>query len=173
MAGPMPKPDELRRLEGTERRKRTPTLIGGRVMPEDLDGITPVLEEWQRPAWEEIARPLAAAGLLDRADLPAVEAAARSLAILRAADHALASRGRARLSHHNSQGTVAHWAISIRNGASAEFRQWAAILGIGPASRTRLGRSAGSKPEGGMAGELARTLGPSARERLRVVGDAD
>lgn len=74
----------------------------------------------------------------------------------------------------NSQGRVAHPAIAIEKGSMTEFRLLAQILGIGPASRVKLAgdASAGSlrtPHEGGMAGELGRTLPPQAR--LRVVGD--
>lgn len=171
MAGRPRKPDEVKIREG-QPGHHPPTLIGGRLTPDDLVSMAPpeTLEPWQHDAWWEIIRPLVAGGILDRADLPAVEAAARALSIVRIADRALSARGQARLSHRNSQGTVAHWAIPIRSSASAEFRQWCSVLGIAPANRAKAGIKA-TQPDGGMAGELGRTLPPPVR--LRVVGDAD
>lgn len=179
MPGPAPKPVETKIREGNPGHQKlaAPTLIGGRLTVEDLATLPlPDLEPWQLPAWHEIVTPLAASGLLDRADLPAVEAAARALSLMREADkHLRDGRSKLRaqepkLFHTNSQGRVAHWAIGIRQQASAEFRQWAQVLGIGPANRTKLG-VAGAKPEGGMAGELGRTLPKPAR--LRVIDRDD
>lgn len=167
--GRPPKPDEVKRLEGYPGHHpiRQPSLVGGRIASGDSVETPAGLSPAERKAWAELTEPLIRGGILDRADLSIVEMAAVALARARHARRVLAKEG---ITHTGSQGLAMHPAITVEKGAMAEYRQLASLLGIGPASRARLGK--GTAPEGGMGGELARTLPSSAR--LRVVnGDPD
>jgi len=87
-------------------------------------------------AWREIAGPMAAAGLLDRADAPALEAAARCIDRWRVADEVLDREG---LTMDTHGGTHAHPMVQVSNKAQAEYRAWCARLGLTPVDRVALG----------------------------------
>ena len=89
-----------------------------------------------RKAWREIAGPMAAAGLLDRADAPALEAAARCIDRWRVADAVLDREGLVMETHG---GTHAHPMVQVSNKAQAEYRAWSARLGLTPVDRVSLG----------------------------------
>jgi hypothetical protein len=74
-----------------------------------------------------------------------------------------------------SQGYGAHWALSARRAAVTEYRQWSERIVADPTSRAKYGHvgGRGRAGDGGMGGELSRTLPESARRGLRVVGGED
>jgi len=170
LPGRTPTPDEVKIRNGNpgHRPLRDPVLVAGRLAEGDHVKTPRGFTKLERAAWRELLAPLVAGGILDRADLTLLEIAAQALARARAARLILATDG---MLHKNSQGVVAHPAIAIEKGAMTEYRQLAIQLGIGPSGRTRLGRSAAPKPEGGMAGELSRNLPPPVR--LHVANGED
>ena len=89
-----------------------------------------------RKAWAEIAGPMADAGLLDRADAPALEAAARCVDRWRRAEDTLDAEG---LTIEAHGGVHAHPCVSIAAKAQAEYRAWCARLGLTPVDRVSLG----------------------------------
>jgi P27 family predicted phage terminase small subunit len=115
----------------------------GNVRP-DARGSSPVtkldppesLPAGVRKAWREIAAPMAAAGLLDRADAPALEAAARCIDRWRRAEDTLDAEGLVQESHG---GTHAHPCVAVAAKAQAEYRAWCARLGLTPVDRVSLG----------------------------------
>jgi len=155
-------PDEVKIRNGNpgHRPLRDPVLVAGRIAEGDRIRTPRGFTKLERAAWRELTTVLVAGGLLDRADLTLVEIAAQALGRARYARLVIAEEG---MFHRNSQGVVAHWAVAIEKSAMTEYRQLAIQLGIGPAGRTRLGKSAAPKPEGGMAGELSRNLPPPVR----------
>jgi len=88
-----------------------------------------------RKAWAEIAGPMAAAGLLDRADAPALEAAARCVDKWRVAEALMDKEGVVT----DAYGGRAHPAFSVAVKAQAEYRAWCARLGLTPVDRVSLG----------------------------------
>jgi P27 family predicted phage terminase small subunit len=169
LPGPAPLPDEVKNRNGNpdHRPARQPTLVGGRIDVGDRVATPPGMSRDAKRAWRQLLAPLVSAGMLDRADLPALELAARCLGTAREMDAVIAKEGSFA---QTSQGRSAHPAVAIRNAAMAEFRQWAAKLAIGPANRAIAGQK-GTAPDGGMAGELARQL--PQRARLSVVGGGE
>ena len=89
-----------------------------------------------RKAWREISGPMAAAGLLDRADAAALEAAARCIDRWRVAD-AILDREGLMIDAHGGQ--HAHPMVAVSNKAQAEYRAWSARLGLTPVDRVSLG----------------------------------
>jgi P27 family predicted phage terminase small subunit len=89
-----------------------------------------------RRAWREIATPMAAAGLLDRADAPALEAAARCIDRWRRAEDTLDTEG---LTIEAHGGVHAHPCVAVAAKAQAEYRSWCARLGLTPVDRVSLG----------------------------------
>jgi P27 family predicted phage terminase small subunit len=122
-----------------------PTVLDstGAVRP-DARGAQPVTElvppkslpAGVRKAWREIAGPMAAAGLLDQADAPALEAAARCVDRWRLADEVLDREG---LTIEAHGGIHAHPMVAVSNKAQAEYRAWSARLGLTPVDRVSLG----------------------------------
>ena len=95
----------------------------------------PDLPAGVRKAWAEIAGPMAEAGLLDRADAPALEAAARCVDRWRRAEALLDEEGLVTDAH----GGRPHPAFTIATKAQAEYRAWSARLGLTPVDRVSLG----------------------------------
>ena len=114
----------------------------GNVRP-DARGSSPVVDieppeslpAGVRKAWREIAAPMADAGLLDRADAPALEAAARCIDRWRRAEALLDEEGLVTDAH----GGRPHPAFTIATKAQAEYRAWCARLGLTPVDRVSLG----------------------------------
>jgi P27 family predicted phage terminase small subunit len=114
----------------------------GNVRPDAL-GSSPVvgieppadLPAGVRKAWREIAAPMADAGLLDRADAPALEAAARCIDRWRRAEALLDEEGLVTDAH----GGRPHPAFTVATKAQAEYRSWCARLGLTPVDRVSLG----------------------------------
>jgi P27 family predicted phage terminase small subunit len=114
----------------------------GNVRP-DARGSSPVvgieppadLPAGVRKAWREIAAPMADAGLLDRADAPALEAAARCIDRWRRAEALLDEEGLVTDAH----GGRPHPAFTVATKAQAEYRSWCARLGLTPVDRVSLG----------------------------------
>jgi P27 family predicted phage terminase small subunit len=114
----------------------------GNVRPDAL-GSSPVvgieppadLPAGVRKAWREIAAPMADAGLLDRADAPALEAAARCIDRWRRAEALLDEEGLVTDAH----GGRPHPAFTVATKAQAEYRAWCARLGLTPVDRVSLG----------------------------------
>jgi P27 family predicted phage terminase small subunit len=115
----------------------------GNVRPDAL-GSSPVvgieppadLPAGVRKAWREIAAPMADAGLLDRADAPALEAAARCIDRWRRAEDTLDTEG---LTIEAHGGVHAHPCVAVAAKAQAEYRAWCARLGLTPVDRVSLG----------------------------------
>ena len=89
-----------------------------------------------RRAWVEIAEPMAAAGLLEKADAPALEAAARCIDRWRRAEKQLDRDGLTTEAHG---GEHAHPCVAVATKAQAEYRAWCARLGLTPVDRVSLG----------------------------------
>lgn len=160
------KPIELARLQGNpgKRRLDPPTLVAGRIGPDETlrapAGFTPA----QRKAWRDLVEPLRAGGILDFVDLSMLEAAAVAMARAREAGAVVNEAG---LLNQTSQGWGAHPAVAIERESWKEFRQLAVQLGIGPSARARLGQ--GKPAAENLGDELDRTLGAPAR--LAIVSD--
>lgn len=115
----------------------------GKVRP-DARGSSPVrhlpppdeLPAGVRRAWAEIAEPMAQAGLLDKADAPALEAAARCIDRWRRAEEQLDREG---LTIEAHGGEHAHPCVAVAAKAQAEYRSWCARLGLTPVDRVSLG----------------------------------
>ncbi len=90
----------------------------------------------RRRAWAEIAEPMAQAGLLDKADAPALEAAARCIDRWRRAEEQLDREG---LTIEAHGGEHAHPCVAVAAKAQAEYRSWCARLGLTPVDRVSLG----------------------------------
>ncbi len=114
----------------------------GKVRP-DARGSSPVrhlappddLPAGVRRAWAEIAEPMAQAGLLDKADAPALEAAARCIDKWRAAEALMDAEGIVT----EAYGGRPHPAFAVAMKAQAEYRSWCARLGLTPVDRVSLG----------------------------------
>jgi phage terminase small subunit len=169
MKGRPPVPPEQRRLEGdvSHRPAKSAKLVGGRINEDDAVPYPPGFTGDHRAAWDELTGPLIRGGVLDWNDLPLVEACVDALVRLRWARAGMKTASQ--LTIINPHGRTTNPLVTVSSGASAEFRQLAALLGIGPANRARYSQGApGAKPDGGLAGEMARVLPP--RARLKVVG---
>jgi len=117
-----------------------------------------------RKAWREIARPMAAAGLLDEADAAALEAAARCVDRWRRAEDVLDEEG---LTIDSHGGTHAHPCVAIATKAQAEYRAWCARLGLTPVDRVSLGLAS-------LRGQsLAQDIGSRIGESPRKAGKGD
>ena len=117
-----------------------------------------------RSAWREIAAPMAEAGLLDRADAPALEAAARCIDRWRRAEALLDEEGLVTDAH----GGRPHPAFTIATKAQAEYRAWCARLGLTPVDRVSLGLA--SLRGQSLAQDIGARIGDSPRKAGR---DAD
>jgi P27 family predicted phage terminase small subunit len=99
------------------------------------------------------------AGLLDRADAPALEAAARCIDRWRRAEDTLDAEGLVQESHG---GTHAHPCVAIAAKAQAEYRAWCARLGLTPVDRVSLGLAS-------LRGQsLAQDIGARIGDEVRV-----
>jgi P27 family predicted phage terminase small subunit len=135
------------------------TNVAGKGAPPMPQGLTKRMQT----AWKRIVQDLTAAGMLDRADWPVVEALAVAVGRAREARAILNKDG---LLHKNSQGIVAHPALGVEERAWREVRQLAgSILPLSPPSRASLGLTFGEDS----GDDMERDLGPA---RLQVVGDA-
>jgi P27 family predicted phage terminase small subunit len=132
--GRPPKSIEERKREGTLRADRyaqTPLLIGGRKKPT----CPAYLNANQKKAFKRLVKDLWESGILDKADASLVESAAICWATVVEANKEIEKKGMVIESRRLSKTNPA---VTIRNNAQAEFRQLAALLGIGPSSRARL-----------------------------------
>ncbi len=139
MPGPPPKPVEQKLRAGNpgHRPLPEPVLIAGR--PELAELIEPPadLPKPGQEMWRELAPTLVEAGLLDAADrwmlAELCRAHARRIQFSRALQQdglfAIGSRGQIRQ----------HPAVAGERAAAVEFRQFAALFGLSPVDRTRLG----------------------------------
>jgi len=134
--GPKPKPAEIRKREGTYRKSEhgEVVVIGGK--PATLEP-TSTLTDREREAWDEIVPPMLAVGLVDRVDVPALEAIAISVARWREAEEVLREEGLFVASPNGYR--VAHPAIAVSQKAAAEYRSWATRFGLTPSDRVGLG----------------------------------
>jgi hypothetical protein len=168
MKGRKPVPAERKIAQGNPGHRPIQTvLVAGRLEEGEQLPSPPSMNAMEKRAWRDIQGALLAGGL-DRADFAIVESTAVQLARAREARldvHRLTSqRGKERASTLDVRR-----ARSDERDAWKEFRLLAENLPLSPTGRGRLGMVRGGKVEGGMAGELGRTL--PQRSRLRVVGD--
>ena len=110
-----------------------PEVKGGAPVP-TLEP-PPSLPLGAQKAWREIAGPMAAAGLLDKADAPALEAAARCIDKWREAEALMDAEGIVT----DAYGGRPHPAFAVAMKAQAEYRAWSARLGLTPVDRVSLG----------------------------------
>jgi len=137
--GPKPKPAEIRKREGTYRKSDhgEVVVIGGKPATlEPSSNLTPR----ERAAWDEIVPAMTSSGLIDRVDVPALEAIAISVARWREAEEVLREEGLFVASPNGYR--VAHPAIAVSQKAAAEYRSWAARFGLTPSDRIGLGLAA-------------------------------
>ena len=137
--GPKPKPAEIRKREGTYRKSShgEVVVIGGK--PATLEPSS-TLTPREREAWDEIVPAMTSSGLIDRVDIPALEAIAISIARWREAEEILRDEGLFVASPNGYR--VAHPAIAVSQKAAAEYRTWAARFGLTPSDRIGLGLAA-------------------------------
>lgn len=129
LRGPAPKPGSQRALR----------VLDSPVVAEGSGGAPEPpaqLPAHLRDAWDRIAEPMRAAGLLVPADAVAIEAAARCLARWQEAEAVIEREG---IIIEGAKGRVAHPAVRIARDAAAEYRSWSARLGLTPADRIGIG----------------------------------
>lgn len=161
--GPKPKPAEVRKREGTYRKSEhgEVVVLGGK--PTALDAPAHVTER-VRQAWGEIVPHLLAVGLLDRADVPALEALCSAVAQYREANEVIAAEGMFVESPNGYR--IAHPAVAVANKAAAEYRAWCARFGLTPSDRIGLGIAAVRSRS--LSEDLADRIGPSPRAKARA-----
>jgi len=133
--GRKPKPVEAKRLAGNPggRPLPEPVILGGRVAPR----MPSYLPDGAKAAWRQIVPRLAAVGMLDAADGPALEALVMNVAIMRQAAGELDG---APMMVDGSHGNVKRNPLfDVFQTAQAEVRTWCERFGMDPATRTRLG----------------------------------
>lgn len=161
--GPKPKPAEVRKREGTYSKTAhgEVVVLGGK--PATLDAPDHVTDR-VRDVWAEIVPPLLAVGLLDRADVPAIEAMASAVAQFREANEVVAREGMFVASPNGYR--IAHPAVAVANKAAAEYRSWCARFGLTPSDRIGLGLAAVRSRS--LTEDLAEKIGPSPRVRAKA-----
>jgi hypothetical protein len=161
---PLPVEDKAARGFPGHHPRQQPTLVAGRLDPDESLPVPAGFNAVEKRAWADVHGALRAGGL-DRADFAVVESAAVQLARAR----------EARLQVHRLTRSRDATTLDLRRAradereAWKEFRMLAENLPLSPSGRSRLGIVRTAKVDGGMAGELARSL--PERGRLRVVGD--
>lgn len=153
-------------------------LLRGEIVDESpferLDGRPPMpagLSDRQKTAWRQIVDLLAATKALSRADAILIEAMAVAVGRAREARARINAGG---LLGSNSQGTVQSPYIAIERDAWREVRLLAGEFPMSTWARNRLGMLLTAGADAGTGGdEIERDLGPTPRERIRVVGGTD
>lgn len=135
MRGRKPKPVEAKRLAGNPGRRPLPepVLLGGRAAPR----MPSYLPDRAKAAWRQIVPRLAAVGMLDAVDGPALEALCVNVAIMREAAGEL--KGAPMLVPGSHGNVKRHPAFDVFQTAQGEVRTWCERFGMDPATRTRLG----------------------------------
>lgn len=160
--GPKPKPAELRKREGTYKPSDhgEVVVLGGK--PTTLPAPSNLTEN-EATVWDEIVPPLLEVGLLDRVDVPALEAIATSVARWREAELVLREEGLFVASPNGYR--IAHPAIAVSQKAQAEYRSWCARFGLTPSDRIGLGIAAVRSRS--LAQDLSDRIGPSPRVKAK------
>lgn len=157
--GPAPKPIAVRKREGTYNKAQhgEPVVIGGHLADlEPSDRLTPAGQK----AWRELVPLMSASGLLDRADIGAVEMMVEAYAEWQEALELLKVEG-SYVSSPNGY-KIAHPAITVKNKAAQEYRAWSARFGLTPSDRVGLGIA--TIKGRSLAQDLTEKLGPSPRK---------
>lgn len=164
-------PVETHRQNGSYRADRHGTGVQvAELVPSGSVDLTPprhfrtnVLKD----AWRSLVDPLAASGMLQTADLGALEMAAVALSEYREAAAMIRKDGlfTSQIFAVTDDGpvwrTAPNPALKIRDKAAAEYRAWCARFGLTPSDRASLGVQ---QIQGlTMAMELDRELGPPSR----------
>ena len=140
--GPLPKTVEQRQREGnTEKRPLPePVLVAGRVEPGELERLKEPpehLPEEGKAFWRDSVVRLVEVGIIDRADIPALEMLATQYARICKARRVIAHEG---FFTFNANGSPReHPAIRIEREATAMFFRLADHYALTPVARTRLG----------------------------------
>lgn len=168
MASPYPKPVEVKIREGNpgKRRLPEPMLVAGRPRAGEMDEPPEFLPADAKEFWRTTVTQLAAIGLVDRIDGPALEMLATMYARVRQAARVVASDG------HFSLGSVGqvreHPAVKIERESMVMFLRFAEQFGMTAVSRTRLGMA--ELHGRALAQELRDAFGPTT---LRPLDDID
>jgi P27 family predicted phage terminase small subunit len=137
--GRKPVPVEVRQLTGNPRKHAIPEPItfGGRPLPGELTEPPDGLPELAKEYWRKLVPRLAQVGILDRVDIPALEAMAVAY------DRMVKSRrviDREGFFARGSQGQlVAHPALKIERDSAQLLLKFNEQFGTTPVARVRLG----------------------------------
>lgn len=143
--GPAPLPAEIHARRGTLRPDRhgtgTPFALDGK--PAEPPAPPARLSEAETAAWLELVPIFHRAGILDGADLLALEAMIVTVTRARTADELLREQARAKgdasaLFVRGDRGYVTHPLVKISRDAWAEARAWFAKFGATPSDRVGL-----------------------------------
>jgi phage terminase small subunit len=181
--GPAPLPAEIHAKRGTHRADRhgdgTPLVLDGK--PAEPPAPPARLSEAEAEAWLELVPIFHRAGILDGADLLALEAMIVTVTRARTADallrdHALAKGEASALYVRGDRGYVQHPLVKISRDAWAEARAWFAKFGATPSDR--VGLAVGGLTGATLAQQLERALSggdatPSAVQLELAAADAE
>ena len=140
--GPLPKTVEQRQREGNREKRPLPepVLVAGRVEPGELERLKEPPERLPKEGkefWRESIVRLVEVGIIDRADLPALEMLATLYARIVRAGKAISEEG---FFTFTSNGTPKeHPAVKIERDSIGMFFRLADHYALTPVARTRLG----------------------------------